>query len=144
MRKFLIATHGTFSLGAKSSLDLIIGPMENVYLIQAYSEENKGIEDELKAVLENIGEKDELVAFTDLMGGSVTNQLLRQVAQQQAFKPNVHIVSGFNLPLLIEILLADEEEPVTDIIAQAIEAAKEQIVYVNQILNPKEENDFDD
>ena len=39
MRKFLIATHGTFANGVKSSLDIIIGQTENVFLIQAYVEE---------------------------------------------------------------------------------------------------------
>jgi fructoselysine and glucoselysine-specific PTS system IIA component len=139
MRKFLIATHGTFAKGAHSSLDIIIGPMENVFLIQAYVEENKGIEDDLALVMENISDEDELVVFTDLMGGSVTNQILRY-----ALKPNVHVVSGFNLPLLVEVLLANTEEPVQEVIANAISAAKEQIVYVNQLLTPKEDSDFDD
>ncbi|WAC12653.1 PTS sugar transporter subunit IIA [Dyadobacter pollutisoli] len=139
MRKFLIATHGTFAKGAQSSLDIIIGPMENVFLIQAYVEESKGIEEELALIMENISDDDELVVFTDLMGGSVTNQILRNALQS-----NVHVVSGFNLPLLVEILLADTEEPVKEVIANAISAAKEQIVYVNQLLTPKEESDFDD
>jgi fructoselysine/glucoselysine PTS system EIIA component len=139
MRKFLIATHGTFAKGVQSSLDIIIGPMENVFLIQAYVEENKGIEEELALVMENIGDEDELVVFTDLLGGSVTNQVLRF-----ALAGNVHVVSGFNLPLLVEILLSDPEEPVTQVIANAIVGAKDQIVYVNKLLIPKEENDFDD
>jgi fructoselysine and glucoselysine-specific PTS system IIA component len=139
MRKFLIATHGTFAKGAQSSLDIIIGSMENVFLIQAYVEESKGIEEELALIMENVSDEDELVAFTDLLGGSVTSQILRN-----ALKPNVHVVSGFNLPLLVEILLADTEDPVTEVITNAIIAAKEQIVYVNELLTPKEEADFDD
>jgi hypothetical protein len=35
-RKYLIATHGSFAKGIKSSLDIIIGPMDNVFLIEAY------------------------------------------------------------------------------------------------------------
>ncbi|CAG5000396.1 PTS system mannose-specific EIIAB component [Dyadobacter sp. CECT 9275] len=139
MRKFLIATHGTFAKGVQSSLDIIVGPMENVFLIQAYVEENKGIEDELARVMEKVSEEDELVVFTDLMGGSVTNQILRF-----ALRENVHVVSGFNLPLLVDVMLSDEELAVTEVLTNAIQMAKEQIVYVNNLLTPNAESDFDD
>ena len=129
MRKFLIATHGTFAQGVKSSLDIIIGQTENVFLIQAYVEENKPIEDEVNAVLQQLNADDELIVFTDLMGGSITNQVVRV-----ALKSNVHIVSGFNLPLLIDVLLADAETPAAEVIGSAMQNAKEQIVYVNKIL----------
>jgi fructoselysine and glucoselysine-specific PTS system IIA component len=129
MRKYLIATHGTFAAGIRSSLDIIIGEMENVFLIQAYTDENKSIKEEVDNVLRNVGNDDELIVFTDLMGGSVTNQLL-----QYALKENIHIVSGFNLPLLLDILLADTDTPVNEVIETGISNAKEQIVYVSKLM----------
>jgi fructoselysine/glucoselysine PTS system EIIA component len=138
MRKFLIATHGSFAKGVKSSLDIIMGETENIFLIEAYVNENKTIEDELNTVLENINSEDELIVFTDLMGGSITNQILRH-----ALRENVHIVSGFNLPLLIDVLLADTNTPATEIIETSITNAREQIVYVNKLITEKQENNND-
>jgi mannose/fructose-specific phosphotransferase system component IIA len=138
MRKFLIATHGSLAKGVKSSLDIIMGKIENIFLIEAYVNENKTIEDELNTVLENINAEDELIVFTDLMGGSITNQILRQ-----AWRENIHIVSGFNLPLLIDVLLADTDTPITDTIETSIINAREQIVYVNKLITEKQENDDD-
>jgi mannose/fructose-specific phosphotransferase system component IIA len=129
MRKFLIATHGAFAKGVQSSLDMIIGETENVFLIQAYLDENVSVEDELAAVLTNITLEDELIIFTDLLGGSVNNIMLRE-----ALKANVHIVSGFNLPLLIEIILGDTDTPANEVIESAITNAKEQMVYVNKLI----------
>ncbi|SEI53712.1 PTS system, mannose-specific IIA component [Dyadobacter sp. SG02] len=139
MRKFLIATHGTFAGGIRSSLEMIIGPQEHIHLIQAYAEENKGLEDELETVLAGLSDDDELVVFTDLLGGSVTNQVLRY-----ALKENVHIVSGINLPLLVEVLMADPEEPVKGVIAHAIQAARDQMVYVNDLVTSQQPDDFND
>src|SRR5436190_7408487 len=102
MRKFLIAAHGSFSSGIKSSLDIIIGKAENVFIIDAYVDDNKSIEDELNIILDNIKSEDELVVFSDLMGGSITNQVLRYTLRE-----NVHVVCGMSLPLLIDIILAD-------------------------------------
>jgi mannose/fructose-specific phosphotransferase system component IIA len=129
MRKFLIATHGAFAKGIKSSLDMIIGETDNVFLIQAYLDENIIVEDELAAVLTNITGADELIIFTDLLGGSVNNIMLRE-----ALKENVHIVSGFNLPLVIEIMMGDANAPVIEVIESAIINAKEQMVYVNKLI----------
>jgi mannose/fructose-specific phosphotransferase system component IIA len=129
MRKFLIATHGAFAKGIKSSLDMIIGETDNVFLIQAYLDDNISVEDELAAVLTNITANDELVIFTDLLGGSVNNIMIRE-----ALKPNVHIVSGFNLPLLIEVIMGDAGTPVTEVIETAIIDGKEQMVYVNKLI----------
>jgi len=137
-RKFLIATHGTFAKGIKSSLDFIIGETQDVFLIQAYVDGNKSIEDDINNVLQKVGVNDELVVFTDLLGGSITNQVLRY-----ALKENVHIVSGINLPLLIDVLMADIDTPVEEVIESAITNAKAQLVYVNKLItaNNTENND---
>ena len=129
MRKFLIATHGAFAKGIKSSLDMIIGETDNVFLIQAYLDDHISVEDELAAVLTHITTDDELVIFTDLLGGSVNNIMIRE-----ALKENVHIVSGFNLPLLIEVIMGDAGTPVTEVIETAIIDGKEQMVYVNKLI----------
>ena len=136
MRKFLITAHGTFASGIKSSLDIIIGETENVFVIDAYVNGNKSIEDELRKILENIKPEDELIVFSDVMGGSITNQVLRF-----ALRENVHIVSGMNLPLLIDIIMADTDMPVADVIENSLRAAKEQVVYVNKLINKENAHD---
>ena len=108
---------------------MIIGETDNVFLIQAYLDDNISVEDELAAVLTHITADDELVIFTDLLGGSVNNIMIRE-----ALKQNVHIVSGFNLPLLIEVIMGDANTPVTEIIETAIIDGKEQMLYVNKLI----------
>lgn len=138
-RKFLIAAHGHFAKGVKSSLDIIIGQTGNIFLIEAYVNENKGIEDDLAGILKNIGEDDELIAFTDLLGGSITNQVMRYTQGK-----NVHIVSGFNLALLIEVIMADTETPAAEVIEEAITNAQQQMVYVNKLMALNNTGDNDD
>ena len=135
VRKFLIATHGNLATGIKSTLEIIIGQTENVYLIEAYVKENKGIESDLAALLKTLGRNDELIIFTDLLGGSITNQAVRFTQGR-----NVHIVSGFNLALLIEVLMADSSTPAGEVIESAIQNAKEQIVYVTKMMHQNENN----
>ena len=134
MRKFLIATHGSFAAGIKSSLEMIIGSTENVYIIQAYTESNKTITDELDEIMQKVSENDELIIFTDLAGGSITNQVL-----QTALKKNVYIIAGVNLPLLLDVVLSDPEVPVSEVIETGISNARDQIVFVNEIIGLRRE-----
>jgi fructoselysine and glucoselysine-specific PTS system IIA component len=134
MRKFLIATHGSFAAGIKSSLEIIIGKTENVFLIQAYTEENRSIRNELEEVLKNIDNHDELIVFTDLAGGSITNQVL-----EFALRQNVYVIAGISLPLLLDIILADPDTPADEVIETGIANARDQIVFVNKLLRPQTE-----
>lgn len=136
MRKFLITGHGTISSGIKSSLDLIIGRTEQVVVIDAYVDGNYSIESGIQAFLSHITPIDEIIVFTDLMGGSITNQVLRY-----ALRENVHVISGMNLPLLIEVLMADAESPVMEVIEKAVVSAREQITYVNKIIPKLNDHD---
>ena len=138
-RKFLIATHGHFARGIKSSLDIIIGQTDNIFLVEAYVEENKGIEEEINELLKTLAENDELIIFTDLLGGSITNQVMRFTRGK-----NVHVVSGFNLALLIEVLMADTDTPAAEVIENAITNAKDQIVYVTKLITANNGEDTDD
>jgi fructoselysine and glucoselysine-specific PTS system IIA component len=126
-RKFLIVSHGGLARGIKSSLELIAGTVDEVYVLEAYAEENKPIEEELSLLFAE--EEVEWVVFSDLLGGSVTNQVVR-LGKDKA----VHIVAGFNLPLVIEVVLSDPGLPVAEILGEAIGRAREQLVYVNPLL----------
>jgi fructoselysine/glucoselysine PTS system EIIA component len=68
--------------------------------------------------------------FTDLLGGSITNQVLRATADLPGGR-HIHIVAGVNLPLVIEVVLGDTDMPVAQVLAEAVGRAKDQLVYVN-------------
>jgi fructoselysine/glucoselysine PTS system EIIA component len=130
MRKFLIATHGSFSAGLKSSLEMIAGSIENLEIIQAYTEANRPINEEIEAILSVLEDSDELIVFTDLAGGSITSQVA-----QLARGKNIFIVAGVNLPLILELVLADTEQPAEVLIESAIAGARDQIIFVTKLLN---------
>ena len=130
MRKFLLATHGAFASGIKSSLEMITGENENVHIIGAYTEGNKPIESELNNILAGCQPGDELIIFTDIAGGSITSEILRLTRME-----NVYVIAGMNLPLLLDIVLADPEIPADEIIESGISTAREQILFVSKLMN---------
>ena len=135
-RKFLIATHGALASGFQSSLELIAGAGDSVHIIQAYLDESKPVNEELANLFGPAGTDEEWVVFSDLLGGSITNQLVQAAAGK-----NVHIIAGFNLPLLLEVVLSDPGEPIAVVLEAAIERAREQLVYVNKLINLKNDGE---
>ena len=154
-RKFLIATHGALAAGFRSSLELIAGASDAVHILQAYLDESGPVEEELAALFRQAGEDEEWVVFSDLLGGSITNQLVlaasrvgagaaagtgattASVGATAGMGANIHIIAGFNLPLLIEVVLSDPQMPVEEMIEEAIGRAREQLVYVNKLITQK-------
>ena len=133
-RKFLIVSHGALAGGFRSALELITGANGDVFVLQAYLEENKPVEEELARLLQGAGAEEEWVVFTDLLGGSITNQVLRVMTELPG-RDAIHIVAGVNLPLVIEVVLSDPEAPVDELLSEAVARARDQLVYVNGVIN---------
>lgn len=126
MRKILIATHGYLANGIKSSIDLLIGDMPNISYINAYVEE-KDLNSEIDEFLNNTNENDEIIVFTDIYGGSVNQKVFIKFNDKDAF-----IITSFNLPVILELVLLDEkltEEKINEI----IEESRQQLMLIPKI-----------
>ncbi len=134
MTKYLFASHGEFANGTASFLKILVGVKENVFTLNAFLDE-KSVDVLVRNKLEEIGEFDQLIVFCDIYGGSVCQEVFRQTA---TLNKNIHIIAGYNLALVMEILTHDEvlsREEILDIIEQS----KDTIKYVELV--QQEEND---
>lgn len=124
--KVLIASHGHLASGIKSSLEVLMGPQEEIRTLDAYVD---GVEPEAAyaAYLEELN-GDEAVVFTDLMGGSVNQVIVKKIPEH----PNVHVVTGGNLALIFS-LLAGGSTVTAEEIRQALKEAQEQMQYMNDL-----------
>ena len=146
MVRFLIATHGFLANGFKSSINVLMGEeiAQKIDTINAFVE---GGTDNPKAEIEKycneLKQDDDLVIITDLMYGSVN-----QFALPYANNKNIHIISGANFPLICEIIskLTFGSEDIDDkvvVINEAIEKAKEQIIYAKDLDTMGDDNEED-
>ena len=103
MKQILIATHGKMASGIRYTAELIVGQLTEITTIDAYVTPEDNVEEQFKEFFEKHKE-DRIIVFTDLMGGSV-NQKLMEYAKQD----NVTLVTGTNLPVLMQVMLADDD-----------------------------------
>ena len=135
--KILIATHGNFASGIKSSLEIIIGPRENITCINAYTSDtplSQLVIDYMDSVDLN---NEKLIVFTDMMGGSVNQYFMSNYDTDKIF-----LITGVNLPILLELSLSSEELITKDFINDAINNARQQLLLVEKN-NQNSKDDFD-
>ncbi len=73
--------------------------------------------------------QDELIVITDIFAGSVNNEFVRFLS-----RPHFHLLSGLNLPLIIDLLISAAEDNTEKLITEALTNAKESIQYCNQTI----------
>ncbi|MET3290626.1 UNVERIFIED_CONTAM: mannose/fructose-specific phosphotransferase system component IIA [Brevibacillus sp. OAP136] len=130
MRRYIIASHGSLSKGIVDSASMIVGALENVeYVSITPNDSQDSVKQQIEALIRLNGEDVETVVLTDLLGGSVTNTFLEYIPYQ-----NLHVITGVNLPMALEILVSDEGENLQAVIQDSIEKGKAGIVYVNQLV----------
>ena len=117
MKQILIATHGKMASGIRYTAELIVGKMAEITTIDAYVTPEDNVEKKFEEYFAQ-HENDRIFVFTDLMGGSVNQKLLGY-----SQKENVTLITGTNLPVLMQVMMADDD--VTEEEIQAYVASKE-------------------
>ena len=130
MRRILICSHGKLAEGFRNTLKLFAGDMLHVDVICAY-DDDEDPEKKLDHYLNGVNKDDEILAFTDIMGGSV-NRILNQYRMMERFPEHFHLIAGVNLPLLLDLALYKPDQYLEkNDISKKIASAADSIVYMN-------------
>ena len=122
----LVTGHANFGTGITSSVNLIAGEQEAyqaVDFLPTYSTED--LTREITKALDELKDCEGVIIFTDLMGGTPFNVS----AQIGHGKDNIRIVSGTNLPMLVEIVMSRKfVDNLDELVDSVLETGKEQVI----------------
>lgn len=135
MRNILIATHSTFASGINGSLKLLVGERPEISIIDAYVDDSDYTV-EIDKFFANFNSKDEYVVFTDLFGGSVNQKIF-----SYKNKYDFYLITGFNLPVLLEIILSGGRLSI-HLIEEIVEKCRQELSLVIIDEEENEEEDF--
>lgn len=131
MRQFIIASHAHFAAGINESVSLLSGERDNVRTLSMYVDGNNDLAAAAAKMLDETPEGDDLVVCTDLFGGSVNNEFTSIVQR----RPNTYLVTNMNLPLLIQLLFAEEGRDTAEVIREICAADDTRVKFVNDLLD---------
>jgi fructoselysine and glucoselysine-specific PTS system IIA component len=131
MNRIILASHGGLSAGMKDTVQMILGELPNLYVLATLRDETEPITVAARRLLEDFAAEDVVYIVTDVMGGSVNNEFTL-VAQS---RPGTHLVTNMNLPLLIQLLFAEEGRDTAEVIREICAADDTRVKYVNDLLD---------
>lgn len=127
----LVTGHGEFSLGLLNALEMIAGEQEKVKAIPFF--ESDSMEDYTKNILKGLddvdGENSEIIIFTDLMGGTPFNVSMLNSNDLN----NVTVISGTNLPMLLEFIIQRWSEDNIDFVLDRLVHTANKGVVIGKI-----------
>lgn len=122
-RKIIIASHHKLAYGMNETIKFLSG-VQDCKVVSAYVEETEATQ-EIEESVNDLADYEEVFIFTDMLGGSVTQQYSPYINDQ------VHLICGMNLPLILTVALSGDQTFNEERINTVIEEAKQSIVYVN-------------
>lgn len=137
MRQFIIASHAHFAAGINESVSLLSGERDNVRTLSMYVDGNNDLAAAAAKMLDETPEGDDLVVCTDLFGGSVNNEFTSIVQR----RPNTYLVTNMNLPLIIQLLFAEEGHDTAEVIREICAADDTRVKFVNDLIEDTEDDE---
>ena len=129
----LLVGHGPLASGLRGAIEMIAGPQEALEVVQLRPEDDvervaKRLETALNKL--HVAESGEAVIFADLFGAAPANA----AASLLRHRPNIEIVAGMNLPMLLESLLGREGVSARELAATAVTAGRESVRDVGEVI----------
>lgn len=122
--EYLIIGHGGLAAGTKKTVEFLVGEREDVLTLDIGPEENDARK-QIRSMVEDCVDGG-LMVFTD-MPRCEAHQYCLELQKEKKFQ----LVSGYNVALLLEVLLEDEMPD--DQLEELVEEMKGQLVYVNDL-----------
>ena len=102
----ILASHGYFAQEALNSIEMIMGyPQEDCYVVSVSAEKDYDTcLNELRTIYNNLNKENGVLILTDIYGGTPSKIATHLALEHE----NVLVYSGFNLPILLEIMFQRE------------------------------------
>lgn len=134
---YILISHGKLASGLLAAVEVILGKQEQVFAIDMYLDEET-LEDKVNHLFEK-GQllDEETIVLTDIFGGSVNQKAIEKFDLEKT-----NIITGMNLPLILEFLMAGRNLS-KDRVRQIVADTREQIKFVNDVIQAESlEDDF--
>jgi mannose/fructose/sorbose-specific phosphotransferase system IIA component len=132
----IVGTHGEFSREIVKSSEMIFGKQDNIkYITFNPGEGSEDLVAKYEAAIKELNCEDGLMVMVDLFGGSPYNAASRVVVNMD----KADIVTGVNLPMMLEVFALRDSMNVNELIKIAEEAGSTGIKSFRSNFNDIEE-----
>lgn len=123
------------------TIGMIVGEVSNLSTFVLERDDMDPISNQVRRELDSFDPADEVIICTDMVGSSVNNDMVGLLGDY----PNVTLISGMNLPLVITLALDEgpsTDEELADIVAMAADGIKNCSLALREQAAEDEEDDL--
>jgi mannose PTS system EIIA component len=129
----VLVTHGRLAVEFRAALEHVVGPQQQIESITIGPEDD--VEQRRHDIIEAVKRVDSgsgVAILTDMFGGTPSNLSISVMN-----RPNVEVLAGINLPMLVKLAKVRDESPLAEAVAQAQEAGRKYITVASRVLAGK-------
>ncbi len=128
MKYVVLVSHGEFAQGLRTAVCMLAGEDRSDVLATSLKDGMGANEfaENVKELLKVVKPEDEIILFADIIGGSPLSTAANTIAEL-GLLPRTRMVGGMNLPLVITTVLGKDDEDTSEVLAEAMDAAKGQL-----------------
>jgi len=131
----LIVTHGRLGEGLLDAMQMIAGPQEKVDFVSLKEVDSiDELKERILSAVKMLDDGSGVLVFVDMFGASPSN------AAAYLLNENVEVITGVNLPMLLEIVSFRESSSLQELSANAMTAGVESIKNLTQLLRASLQN----
>ena len=127
----VLVTHSQLAVELIAALEHVVGPQKNIEAVCIGPDDNidkrRG---EILTSIDSVNDGEGVVVLTDMFGGTPSNLAISVLS-----KGSVEVIAGVNLPMLIKLSTARENETLAQAVKSAQEAGRKYINIASQILD---------
>ncbi len=132
MINFILVSHGQMAKGVMDAVELISGKHKGIQIIDLRESDSIEILGQRinQAVQDLQPGSDGIVILVDLFGASPFNQASLVASQHE----DVEVITGFNMPMLLEILMQRDSLPLAEIASLARQSGTDGIKVLSDLV----------
>jgi len=117
--------------GLLNAVEMIIGKHDNVAALELSEQDQvEAFKQRIEQALDDVQGDDGVIIFVDMLGATPFNHSARVALERY----NVEVITGVNLPLLLEIIMQREHASFKQLVAMAQEVGADSIKVLSQSL----------
>ena len=133
VRAGVLVTHGRLAIEFRAALEHVVGQQKQIETVTIGPDDD--VEQRRRDIIEAVKRADAgdgVVILTDMFGGTPSNLSISVMN-----RPNVEVVAGINLPMLVKLAKVRADCPLEKSVAAAQEAGKKYITVASRVLAGK-------
>ena len=129
----VLVTHGRLAVEFRSALEHVVGPQSQIEAVTiGPSDDGEQCRKDIIEAVKRVDTGEGVAILTDMFGGTPSNLAISVMS-----RPNVEVLAGINLPMLVKLAKVRSECPLPEAVVAAQESGRKYITVASRVLAGK-------